>query len=91
MACYVGITTDLQRRKKEHEREYQNIRNWQTIGGGYTREQAQALEDKEASEHGCNSSGGGREPVEDTSIDWYVYHFEYDLRKISRRTIAPGV
>lgn len=75
MACQVGITTDLARRKREWERARPGLRNWQQIGGSHsTKSSAQAAEDRYANLYGCNSGSGGGGREYDT---WYVYKFDY--------------
>ena len=44
MACIIGMTTDLQRRKSEWESKYRSLRNWRTYKNGLSRAAAQQLE-----------------------------------------------
>ena len=74
MACQVGITTDLERRKNEWKRERPSLKNWTHISTHYTKTAAQARENTEAKARGCNSGAGGAGAENDT---WYVYYFEY--------------
>ena len=68
MTCRVGITTDLVRRKAEHEAKYRNVRNWQREAVFASRDDAQAWED----DHPCsNKSPSGR----DARGPWYGYVF----------------
>ncbi len=53
MACIVGMTTDLRRRKSEREDEYPTLRNWREFGPYPTQEMAQKVEKKLARDNGC--------------------------------------
>lgn len=75
MACRVGITTDLDRRKAEWKQEYPNLRNWKIENEYETKTEAQAEENRIAKKRGCKSSPGGDG---DEHATWYVYSFEYD-------------
>ena len=72
MACRVGITTNLARRRSEHERDYPNLYNWTILDSGLTREKAQEIENQEKAK-GCEASGG----VRDADGSWSVYRFNY--------------
>lgn len=80
MACRVGITVDLKRRKKEWEHELRllrrQMRDWEEIAEHPTRESAQKQEKHIAGDHGCEFGEGGDDP-ENKSLPWYVYHFGY--------------
>jgi hypothetical protein len=76
MACRIGITTNLSRRKSEWESKYPQLRNWKVIDGPVSRTKAQSIEDRRAKEGGCAASGGGSDP-DDGKDSWYVYYFEY--------------
>ena len=75
MTHYSGITSDLARRKKEHQddKTKKNMRNWQVANGGKpfsSQAAAQAWEDSQPGEHypgGAPASG-----------PWYGYSFDYD-------------
>ncbi len=73
MPRYCGITTNLTRRRAEHEREKRNVRNWTPADGGRpfpSREAAQDWEDRQDAEH---DPGGA------TALGpWYGYCFDYD-------------
>ena len=72
MIRYSGITTNLDRRKKEHESDHPNLKNWTVANNGKSftnREKAQEWEDKQPEEH----HGGGR----DSGLTWYGYYYEY--------------
>ena len=61
MPCKVGITTDLDRRKKEWQAIYPDLKNWKPLGYPHdTRESAQTAEN--LASIGCESAPGGREP-----------------------------
>lgn len=79
MACVIGMTTNLQRRKREWEAEYSSLRDWQIMGGPYAdRKTAQAVEDRLAQQHGCQAHHGGRDP--DIPNGWWIYGFNHDGR-----------
>ena len=59
MPCIAGITTDLDRRKKEHKRDYPKLNNWKTYGPYSTRSEAQQKENELAKGYGCRSHHGG--------------------------------
>lgn len=72
MGCRVGITTRLADRKKEWEREYPRMRNWQQYGPFKNRKEAQEWEDRQT----CDKSGGGADP-DTPGAKWYGYRFEF--------------
>lgn len=74
MACRVGMTTDLDRRKREHQSDYPTMQNWRILSTHRTKSAAQAAETNAASQGGCTSGHGGAGPEYAT---WYVYRFEY--------------
>ena len=74
MACYVGMTTNLQRRKREHQRTYPNLRQWKRLGTAYSKTKAQEMESRFARRLKCSSGSGGSGPERAT---WYIYYFEY--------------
>ena len=75
MACRVGITTDPERRRQEWESKA-NVQNWQIVGQGLTRQQAQNRENEIARQQGCEASPGGNDP-DNGSASWYVYRFDF--------------
>jgi len=77
MACRVGITTNLGRRKDEHVRAYRNVRNWRIYGPFPNRNEAQNWENSFALRNGCDSHGGGSDPS-NPFAEWYGYYFEHD-------------
>lgn len=79
MPCRVGMTTNPQRRKSEHENDVRNLRNWQIIASGLTREEAAEREQREAQTRGCDRHGGGADP--DRPREWSVYYFQHDGKK----------
>ena len=83
MACRVGITTDLKRRRKEWEREYKTILEWEILHVCVTKEEAQSLETQEAWNRKCESSGGGDDP-DDSNKPWFVYYFRYLPSNVGR-------
>ena len=73
MTHYSGITTDLARRKGEHQATKKNMRNWKVANDGKafsSRAAAQEWEDLQPGEH-----GPGGAPSTDP---WYGYSFDYD-------------
>lgn len=74
VACQVGITTDLERRKNEWKRERPSLKNWKHISTHYTKTAAQKREIEEAKARGCNYDVGG---AGNENATWYVYYFEY--------------
>lgn len=74
MACRVGITTHPERRKKEWQLEYPNLRNWVVLGTYDTKSAAQTRENTEANRPGCAAAPGGSGPELAT---WHVYRFEH--------------
>jgi len=73
MICRVGITTNLERRKKEWKAEHSDMQNWEEFGPFDSREDAQKWED---SQTGCEKSGGGDNP-DDPTAKWSGYRFSY--------------
>ena len=76
--CYVGMTTDLAQRRKEHELRYE-IHKWQLHDRYYSKTAAQAAENQlaknlKANGFECHSHPGG---AGDEFAIWYVYSFEY--------------
>ncbi len=73
MTHYSGITSDLTERKKEHERNKRNMRNWRVAIYDLpfeSRAIAQAWEDAQPGEHypgGAPATG-----------PWYGYSLDYD-------------
>ena len=74
MACYVGMTTDLEERLKFWRHEIPTRGESHTIGTYYTKTRAQRAETEEAVRRGCTSGSGGDGPENAT---WYVYTFDY--------------
>ena len=75
MPCYVGMTSDPQRREGEHRQNYPQLRNFSIITEYQTKELAQASERIQAHILGCRQHPGGREP--EFAETWYVYTFDY--------------
>ena len=73
MPHYCGITTDLARRREEHEAQKKNVHNWTPANGGVpflSRSGAQEWENKQPGVHdprGAPATG-----------PWYGYCFDYD-------------
>ena len=78
ISCRIGMTTDLNRRKKEWEREYRkqgrNIISWNIITTYKSKSVAQEFETKEAKKQNCEANPGGKGPEK---AIWYVYKLEY--------------
>ena len=73
----MGITTDLARRKKEHENDFKNVTNWEPFGPYASRKDAQAKEDALKKERGCEGHGGGNDP-DDPNAKWSAYYFKHE-------------
>ena len=74
MACRVGITTDLERRRREWLEEHPNLENWELLGTYSSKTEAQKAETEYAKEYVCEAHTGGSGPEYAT---WYVYKFDY--------------
>ena len=74
MACRIGITTDLQERKRFWQRRHPYLRDWYIIGMHFSKTSARQQENRYVAQRGCVTfpSGDGPEIAR-----WYVYHFEY--------------
>lgn len=71
MPCRVGITTRPDERRREWQRRYPTLRNWEQRQFE-SRSAAQAWENKQP----CERSGGGAEP-DSPGATWYAYRFDY--------------
>ena len=74
MACRVGITTDMEARRRYWESQHPTLQDWQVISLHSTKTAAQGAENRAATRHGCESGEGGDGPEVAT---WYVYFFTY--------------
>ena len=74
MACRVGITTNLERRKAEWQKKYPNLRNWKKFGPYPTKEAAQRREEQLADQNNCKAFRGGRNKKD---AEWYAYKFNH--------------
>ena len=78
ISCRIGMTTNLNRRKKELERKYkkqgQHIISWNIIKTYKSKSAAQEFETKEAKKQNCEAHPGGKGHEKAT---WYVYKLEY--------------
>lgn len=74
MPCRVGITMNPERRKKEWEKDYPNLRSWEIVEKCGSKSAAQARETAEAKRRNCDFGSGGSGPEFAT---WYVYYFWY--------------
>ena len=76
MACVVGITTDTDRRKREHQRDhrYRGLYNWRVLNRFSTKSAAQTEENRLARRNGCHAHPGGAGSEYAT---WHVYRFDY--------------
>ena len=72
--CYVGMTMNLARRKREHESDYGEIHKWEWNGPYFSKTAAQEAENQLAGVR-CHSNEGGRG---DELAIWYVYSFEHE-------------
>lgn len=78
MACYVGMTKDPDRRKREHEAAYEGFSNWRILASGLTYQEALAKEDNAAKTYGCYAEPGG--PVSAGRV-YSVYKFNYTRKR----------
>ena len=78
ISCRIGITMDVERRKKEWERKYLKegkvIKNWTVISIHQSKSLAQEVETRSAKKQNCEAHPGGRGSEKAT---WYVYKIEY--------------
>ena len=59
MACRVGMTTNTEDRKNDHDNDYKNLRDWEILASGLSRTDAEQRESDEATARGCDAHGGG--------------------------------
>ncbi len=71
MPRYSGITTNTERRRREHERT-RAVTNWQIANGGRPFRTRQAAQDWESRQPGEHDPGGAP-----ASGPWYGYTFTY--------------
>ena len=74
MACRVGMTTELEERKKHWERLHPTLANWRVLSQHNSKTAAQEAETEAAQRLGCVSSPGGDGPE---YARWSVYYFTY--------------
>lgn len=75
MGCRIGITTDLDERKKYWKTIHPTLRDWQVLEGPIsTKDEAQRLETYLARRHGCESAPGGKDVP---GKSWWVYGFKF--------------
>ena len=74
MSCRVGMTTDINSRKRHWESQHSGLYGWQILGTYYTKTEAQRAEKNFANQYGCVSHPGGDGSEYAT---WYVYKFSY--------------
>ena len=74
MPCQIGITMDLERRKRQWKNKRPRLRNWEKLSTHRTKSAAQAMERKLAKKYGCKYHPGGAGPERAT---WSVYRFDY--------------
>ncbi len=79
MACRIGITTDLEERKKYWESKTEGFSDWKVLKWNLTKEEAQAKETELANKYGCVASPGGPDPA--TPKAWHVYYFKFTSEK----------
>ena len=75
MGCRVGITTNIEERKKYWKMVHPTLKAW-SFKGPFSREVAQAYEIKIKEKFQCDGGPGGTNPYDKTD-DWFVYYFEY--------------
>ena len=59
MACRIGITTDLDERKRFWKGRHRNFHNWEILSAHRSKSAAQAAETKLAEKHDCKAHEGG--------------------------------
>ncbi len=74
MSCRVGMTTDIDSRKRYWEGQHSGLYGWEILGTYNTKTEAQNAENNFASSCGCVSHPGGDGNEDDT---WHVYKFSY--------------
>ncbi len=78
VSCRIGITTDLEKRKKDWTRDYLKegivIKNWTVLSVHQSKSAAQKAETREAKLQNCEAHPGGRNSNKKI---WYVYKIEY--------------
>ncbi len=73
MPHYCGITTNLARRRGEHEAQKKNVRNWIPTNGGLAFPTQEAAQNWEYLQPGEHDPGGAP-----ATGPWYGYCFDYD-------------
>ncbi len=80
ISCRIGMTMNLERRKKEWERRYLKegkvIKNWVVLSTHKSKSSAQEVETTEAKKQNCEAHPGGR--GSENAI-WHVYKIEYEF------------
>ena len=74
MSCRVGMTTDVEERKRYWQSQEPNLKNWKILGTYNTKRAAQKAEKQFAQRYGCDAHPGGGGGQYAT---WYVYKFNY--------------
>jgi len=74
MGYRVGIATESERLEQEWRRLHLNLKDWGILGTYNSKSTAQARENQEAGERGCDSGEGGDGPEFDTRR---AYCFKY--------------
>ena len=74
MPCRVGVTTDLERCKREWIPKVNGFQKWLQLASYPTKELAQAYENGMQMGHQCEAASCG----DDADGPWHVYHFHFD-------------
>ena len=74
MACRIGITANLDDRKRYWKAQHPSMTDWQIVHECRTKTEAQEVETRLAEQYGCEAHHGGDGPEYAT---WYVYAFNY--------------
>lgn len=78
VSCRIGITTNLEKRKKhwmnKYKKEGKTVKSWKILSVHESKSSAQAVETREAKLQNCEAHPGGR--YSEKKI-WYVYKIEY--------------
>jgi len=74
----IGITTDLKRLKKEHEKNFKNLQKWKQIAGPfYSIEEAQKWKEETRLKFNCEVFTQDYKYDESNAL-WYGYYFTHD-------------
>ena len=92
MPCRVGITTDVDRRKREWKQRVIGLRGWREYGSYPDKESAQRKENElvancDRNRGTCHEQPGGGDP---NAEGWTVYSFDYDRVRRDKLKMASS-